>query len=85
MLLRDVVFKVPIGARARHIALAANILRSRLVAHPWNANLQLSADMSTLEIMVHIEALVVAAFAILISLSGIASLWAFRKIARMAS
>jgi hypothetical protein len=43
------------------------------------------ADMSTLEIMVHVEALAVAAFGILISLSGIASLWAFRKIARLAS
>jgi hypothetical protein len=35
--------------------------------------------------MVHVEALAVAAFGILISLSGIASLWAFRKIARLAS
>jgi hypothetical protein len=43
------------------------------------------ADMSTLEIMVHVEALAVAAFGILISLSGIASLWAFRKVARLAS
>ena len=43
------------------------------------------ADMSTIEIMVHVEALAVAAFGILISLSGIASLWAFRKIARLAS
>jgi hypothetical protein len=41
--------------------------------------------MSTLEIAIHVEALVVAAFAILVSLSGIASLWAFRKIARLAS
>jgi len=41
--------------------------------------------MSTLEIVVHIEALVVTAFGILISLSGIASLWAFRKIARLVS
>jgi len=41
--------------------------------------------MSALEIVIHIEALVFAAFEILISLSGIASLWAFRKIARLAS
>jgi hypothetical protein len=41
--------------------------------------------MSTLEIVIHVEALVVAAFGILVSLSGIASLWAFRKIARLAS
>jgi hypothetical protein len=43
------------------------------------------AYMSTLEIAIHVEALVVAAFAILVSLSGIAPLWAFRKIARLAS
>ena len=42
-------------------------------------------DMGTFEIVVHVEALFVAAYAILISLSGIASLWAFRKIARLAS
>jgi hypothetical protein len=41
--------------------------------------------MSTLEIIIHLEALVFAAFGIVISLSGIASLWAFRKIARLAS
>jgi hypothetical protein len=43
------------------------------------------AYMSTLEIAIHVEALVVAAFGILVSLGGIASLWAFRKIARLAS
>jgi len=41
--------------------------------------------MSKLEIAIHVEALVVAAFGILVSLSGIASLWAFRRIARLAS
>jgi hypothetical protein len=41
--------------------------------------------MSTLEILIHVEALVFAAFGILIALSGIASLWTFRKIARLAS
>src|SRR5262245_1142534 len=40
--------------------------------------------MSMLEIAIHVEALVVAAFGILVSLSGIASFWAFRKIARLA-
>jgi ABC-type lipoprotein release transport system permease subunit len=43
------------------------------------------AYMSTLEIVIHVEALAFAAFGMLISLSGIASLWAFRKIARLAS
>jgi hypothetical protein len=43
------------------------------------------ADMRLLEIVTHVEALIFAAFGILISLSGIASLWAFRKIGRLAS
>ena len=43
------------------------------------------AHMSLLEIVTHVEALIFAAFGILISLSGIASLWAFRKIGRLAS
>lgn len=43
------------------------------------------ADMSLLEIVTHVEALIFAAFGILISLSGIASLWAFRKLGRLAS
>jgi len=42
-------------------------------------------DMSWLEIVIHVEALIFAAFGILVSLSGIASLWGFRKIARLAS
>ena len=43
------------------------------------------AHMSLLEIVTHVEALIFAAFGILISLGGIASLWAFRKIGRLAS
>ena len=43
------------------------------------------AHMSLLEIVTHVEALIFAAFGILIFLSGIASLWAFRKIGRLAS
>ena len=42
-------------------------------------------DMSWLEIVIHVESLIFAAFGILVSLSGIASLWGFRKIARLAS
>jgi hypothetical protein len=41
--------------------------------------------MSTFDIVVHVQTLAVGAFGILISLSGIASLWAFRKLARLAS
>ena len=41
--------------------------------------------MSTFDIVVSMQALAIGAFGILISLSGIASLWAFRKIARLAS
>ena len=68
-------------------------LRSLLYFLNWNTDVSLGtpilryrfAYMSTLEIAIHVEALVVAAFGILVSLGGIASLWAFRKIGRLAS
>jgi hypothetical protein len=41
--------------------------------------------MSTFEIVVSVQTLALGAFGILVSLSGIASLWAFRKVARLAS
>jgi len=41
--------------------------------------------MRTFDIIVHVQTLAVGAFGILISLSGIASLWAFQKMARVAS
>jgi hypothetical protein len=43
------------------------------------------ADMSSLEIVIHATILILAALGILISLGGIASLWAFRKMADLAS
>jgi hypothetical protein len=41
--------------------------------------------MSTFEFVVSVQTLIIGAFGILVSLSGIASLWAFRKVARLAS